>query len=83
MMLVGAGPSGVGSNVAGRIHLSPNFPSAVPRHGSLPNVNAGVNIQVSKLEPRKFKNNLTMFESKLILKLPPFFMHCVGEGKRR
>ena len=24
------------------------------------------------LEPRQFKNNLTMFESKLILKLPPF-----------
>ena len=28
----------------------------------------------AKLEPRKFKNNLTMFESKLILKLPPFFL---------
>ena len=35
------------------------------------------------LEPKKFKNNLTMFESKLILKLPPFFTHCVGEGRRR
>ena len=29
-----------------RIHLSPNFPSAVPRHGSLPNVAANVNLQV-------------------------------------
>ena len=37
----------------------------------------------SRLEPRQFKNNLTMIESKLILKLPPFFSHCVGEGKRR
>ena len=35
------------------------------------------------LEPKQFKNNLTMFESKLILKLPPFLTHCVGEGKRR
>ena len=34
------------------------------------------------LEPRKFKNNLTMFESKLILKLPASFTHCVGERKR-
>ena len=38
---------------------------------------------VQTLEPRQFKNNLTMFESKLILKLLPFFTHCVGEGKRR
>ena len=36
---------------------------------------------ISCLEPRQFKNNLTMFESKFILKLPPFFTHCVGEGK--
>ena len=35
----------------------------------------------SRLEPRQFKNNLTMIESKLILKLPPFFTHSVGEGK--
>ena len=31
---------------SGEIHLSPNFPNlnhAVPRHGSLPNVSAGVN----------------------------------------
>ena len=35
------------------------------------------------LEPRQFKNNFTMFESKLILKLPPFFTHCVGERKKR
>ena len=34
------------------------------------------------LKPRQFKNNLTIFESKLIFKLPPFFMHCVCEGKR-
>lgn len=48
-MMLGAGPSsgggGVGAN-GGRIHLSPHFPSSVPRHGSLPNVNAGSNIQV-------------------------------------
>ena len=45
MMLVGTSPGAGG--IGGRIHLSPNFPSAVPRHGSLPNVNAGVNIQVN------------------------------------
>ena len=33
------------------------------------------------LEPRQFKNNLTMFESKLILKVPPFFTHSVGNFK--
>lgn len=27
-----------------RIHLSPNFPSAVPRHGSLPNVAAQLQV---------------------------------------
>lgn len=37
---------GAGGNQPGRIHLSPNFPSAVPRHGSLPNVNADANVQV-------------------------------------
>ena len=29
-------------------------------------------VKQTQLEPRQFKNNLTMFESKLILKLPPF-----------
>ena len=28
-------------------HLSPNFASAVPRHGSLPNVNAAMGMQVN------------------------------------
>ena len=42
-----------------------------------------LSIGINLLEPRQFKNNLTMFESKLILRLPPFFTHCVGEGKRR
>ncbi len=41
MMMVAGGPGG-----APRVHLSPNFPNSVPRHGSLPNVNAGVNVQV-------------------------------------
>ena len=35
------------------------------------------------LEQRQVKNYLTVFEIKLILKLPPFFTHCEGEGKRR
>ena len=43
-MVVGAG---AGLPHPGRVHLSPNF-SSVPRHGSLPNVNAGVTCQVSR-----------------------------------
>ena len=39
----GVGAPGLGVGVR---HLSPNFPSAVPRHGSLPNVNAAMGIQV-------------------------------------
>ena len=31
------------------------------------------------LEPRQFKNNLTMFESKLILKLPPFSLTALTQ----
>ena len=36
-----------------------------------------------KLEPRLFKNYLTMFESKLILKLPPFSLTYTVREKRR
>ena len=36
----------------------------------------------SFLEPRQFKNNLIMFESKLILKLPPFFLPYTVRKKR-
>ena len=35
------------------------------------------------LEPRQFKNNLTMFEIKLILKLPPFSLTYTMREKRR
>ena len=38
---------------------------------------------VFALEPRQFKNNLTMFESKLILKLPPFPLTYTVRDKRR
>ena len=53
-MLVGAGtpgppPPGQGSPSHHPRHLSPNFPSAVPRHGSLPNVNAAMGTQVGKM----------------------------------
>ena len=36
---------------------------------------------ISCLEPRQFKNNLTMFESKFILKLPPF-LHALCHGQK-
>ena len=36
-----------------------------------------------RLEPRQFKNNLTMFESKLILKLAPFPLTYTVREKRR
>ena len=35
------------------------------------------------LEQRQFKNNLTMFESKLFLKLPPFPLTYTVREKRR
>ena len=34
------------------------------------------------LEQRQFKNNLTMFESKLFLKLPPFSLTSTVREKR-
>ena len=38
--------------------------------------------QAATPEPRQFKNNLIMFESKLISKLPPFSLnYTVGEKK--
>ena len=49
-----------------RIHLSPNFPSAVPRHGSLPNVAANVNLQVlyyQSLNFKDFQNNMSFFSA--------------------